>query len=181
MTIDPDAAQLFAEAAGTDLGKIVVESDKMLKNLPEGVKQVKAEDVEKNVGISRQFSVFELTKALSYRDARKALHIAARVGEAPRFALPMAVSPLFTHFNRILKLDALIATKADQATKLKVLGVNPYFMGEYEAAARNYPVDRCSRVISLLCEYDYKGKGGDVGEATPAELLVELVSKIINI
>ena len=182
MTIDPDAAQLFAEAAGTDLGKIVVESDKMLKNLPEGTKRITAEDVEKNVGISRQFSVFELTKALSYRDARKALPIAARIGEAPRFALPMAIAPLFTHFNRILKLCALQAAgKADNATKVQVLGVNPYFMSEYEAAARNYPVDRCSRVISLLCEYDYKGKGGDNGEATPAELLVELVSKIINI
>ena len=182
MTIDPDAAQLFAEAAGTDLGKIVVESDKMLKNLPEGTKRITAEDVEKNVGISRQYSVFELTKALSYRDARKALPIAARIGEAPRFALPMAVSPLFTHFNRILKLCALQAAgKADNATKVQVLGVNPYFMSEYEAAARNYPMVRCSRIISLLSEYDYKGKGGDVGEATPAELLVELVSKIINI
>jgi len=180
--IAPDAAQLLAEAAGTDLGKIAVESSKMLKNLPEGTKRITAEDVEKNVGISRQFSIFELTKALSLRDARKALTIAARIGDGPRFALPMAVSPLFTHFSRILKLGALQASgKADPATKAKVLGVNPFFFGEYDTAARNYPVDRCARVISLLCDYDYKGKGGEVGEATPGELLVELVTKIINI
>ena len=182
LSIDPEAAQLLAEAAGTDLGKIAVETEKMLKNLPEGTKAVTAEDIEKNVGISRQFSVFELTKALSYKDAAKALTIAAHIGDAPRFALPMAVSPLFTHFIRILKLAALQAQgKADPATKAKVLGVNPYFFGEYDAAVRNYPQPRCSAIISLLCEYDYKGKGGDVGEATPGELLVELVTKILNI
>ena len=53
-------------------------------------------------------------------------------------------------------------------------------MKEYDAAVRNYPLQRCSNVISLLCEYDYKGKGGDAGEATPAELLTELVTKILN-
>ena len=36
-------------------------------------------------------------------------------------------------------------------------------------------------VIALLKEYDYKGKGGDVGEATPSELMVELTAKILNI
>lgn len=182
LSIDPEAAQLLAEAAGTDLGKIAVETEKMLKNLPEGTKSVTAEDIEKNVGISRQFSIFELTKALSYKDATKALTIAAHIGDAPRFALPMAVSPLFTHFSRIIKLAALQRQgKADSATKAKVLGVNPYFFGEYDAAVRNYPMNRCSAIISLLCEYDYKGKGGDVGEATPGELLVELVTKILNI
>ena len=61
-----------------------------------------------------------------------------------------------------------------------MLGVNPYFMKEYDAALRNYPLQRCRNVISLLTDYDYKGKGGDAGEATPAELLIELVTKILN-
>ena len=61
-----------------------------------------------------------------------------------------------------------------------MLGVNPDFLKEYDVAVRNYPLQRCKNVISLLCEYDYKGKGGDAGEATPAELLTELVTKILN-
>lgn len=65
--------------------------------------------------------------------------------------------------------------------KAKVLGVNPYFFNEYDNAVRNYPVKKCMAVISLLKEYDYKGKGGDVGEATPAQLIVELTAKILNI
>ena len=69
LKIHPEAAQLLAESAGTELGKIAVETDKLLKNLPEGVKEVGVADIEKNVGISRQWSVFELTKCLSYRQA----------------------------------------------------------------------------------------------------------------
>ena len=60
-------------------------------------------------------------------------------------------------------------------------GVNPYFWKEYDIAVANYPVRKAMEVISLLCEYDYKGKGGDAGEATPGELLVELTSKILSI
>ena len=181
LRIHPEAALLLAESAGTDLGKIAVETEKLLKNLPEGVQEISVADVEKNVGVSRQYSVFELTKCLSFRDGAKALKIAAHMGEAPKFALPMAVAPLYNHFYRILKYHALLEKGRPQPGEAaRVLGVNPYFMKEYDAAVRNYPLQRCSNVISLLCEYDYKGKGGDAGEATPAELLTELVTKILN-
>ena len=62
LEISPDAAALMAEYAGTDMGKIVIETDKLMKNLPEGTSKVSASDVERNVGISREYSVFELTK-----------------------------------------------------------------------------------------------------------------------
>ena len=184
LSIRPDATQLLVEAAGTDLGKIAVETDKLLKNLPEGVKEITAEDIEKNVGISREFSVFELTKALSVREAARSVTLAAHIGEGPRFAMPMAVSALFLFFNRVLKYGTLIqgGRGGDRDAKAKVLqGVNPYFYKEYDAAVRNYPLPKAMRVISLLADYDYQGKGGDVGEASPGELLVELVTKILNI
>ena len=158
----------MAESAGTDLGKIAVETEKLLKNLPEGTKEISVADVEKNVGVSRQFSIFELTKCLSYRQAAQALKIAAHIGQTPRFALPMVIAPLFTHFQRILKYHAG-----------ENPAVNPYFLKEYDAAARNYPLPKVMKVIALLEEYDYKGKGGDAGEATPADLFVELISKIL--
>ena len=169
LKIHPEAAALLAESAGTDLGKIAVETEKLLKNLPEGTKEIQVADIEKNVGISRQFSIFELTKCLSYRQSAQALKIAAYIGETPRFALPMVVAPLFTHFYRILKYHAGEVPK-----------VNPYFLKEYDAAARNYPRAKTMQIISLLNEYDYKGKGGDAGEATPAELFTELVTKILS-
>ena len=183
LQIAPDAAALLAEYAGTDLNKIAIETQKMLKNLPEGTTKVSASDIEKNVGISRQFSIFELTKELSYKNSAKALRIAAYIGSAAKFAMPMATSALYTHFYRILKYGALLASdpRPGSDQKAKILAVNPYFYQEYDIAVRNYPVKKAMTVIALLKEYDYKGKGGDVGEATPAELMVELTAKILNI
>lgn len=182
LDIEPAAAALLAEYAGTDMSRIMLETEKMQKNLPEGTVRVNAADIEKNVGISRQFSIFELTKALSYMNAEKALKIAAYIGNGPKFMLLLATAPLYTHFYRILKYEAALLknpamSKADRA---KLLGVNPYFMEEYDVAARNYPIRRCMKVISLLEEYDFKGKGGGSGEASQGDLLMELVSKILN-
>ncbi len=181
LKIHPEAAQLLAESSGTDLGKIAVETDKLLKNLPEGVKEVSVEDIEKNVGVSRQFSVFELTKCLSYRQAAQALKISAHIGQTPRFALPMVVAPLFTHYSRILKYHALLPTRPSPGDVARILGVNPYFLKEYDAAVRNYSLKQTMAAVSLLTEYDYKGKGGDAGEASPADLFTELVTKLLNI
>jgi DNA polymerase-3 subunit delta len=181
--ITPDAAALLAEHAGTDLAKISIETEKMLKNLPEGTVEVNASDIEKNVGISRQFSIFELTKELSFKNAAKALRIASYIGSSAKFAMPMAVSALYTHFSRILKYEALLMQNPHPGNdqKAKVLGVNPYFFQEYDTAVRNYPLKKCMAVIALMKEYDFKGKGGETGEATPAELMVELTAKILNI
>lgn len=182
LDIEPEAAALLGEYAGTDLGRIAVETGKLLKNLPEGTASITVQDIERNVGISREFSIFELTRELSYRNAGRALKVAAHVGNAPKFAMPMAVSALYSHFYRVLKYAALLSGgPVPNDVKAKVLGVNPYFFREYDAAAANYPVRKCMEVISLLCDYDYKGKGGDAGEASPADLLTELTAMVLNL
>lgn len=183
LVIEPEAAALLGEDAGTDLSRIAVETDKLLKNLPEGTKRVTVKDIEENVGISREFSIFELTKALSTKNAKEALKVAEHLGSSARFAMPMAVSALYLYFNRILKYGILKQKNRypDRTATAAVLqGVNPYFWREYDTAVANYPVPVAMGIISLLCEYDYKGKGGDAGEATPGELLTELVLKILN-
>lgn len=116
------------------------------------------------------------------KNAAKALKIASYIGSAAKFAMPMAVSALYTHFYRILKYEALLMQnpRPGNDQKAKVLGVNPYFFQEYDTAVRNYPLKKCMAVIAMLKDYDYKGKGGDVGEATAAELMVELTAKILN-
>ena len=183
LQIDPEAAALLAEFAGTDLSRIAVETDKMVKNLPEGVTTVTVKDIEINVGISREFSIFELTRQLSYRNAAAALRTAAFIGAGAKFALPMATSALFTHFNRILRYEAVLQKNPNppQDLKIKALGVAPFFFKEYDAAVRNYPLPKCMTAVSLLNEYDFKGKGGDAGEAAPAELLMELTTKLLNV
>ncbi|MBQ9547905.1 MAG: DNA polymerase III subunit delta [Bacteroidales bacterium] len=181
LEIDPRAAALLGESAGTNLSAIVTETDKLVRSLPEGTRKVTLEDIERNVGVSREFSIFELTRALSAGKATDALRLAARIGSAARFQMPAAVSALFTHFYRILRYESLLLKGlVDPEEKARVLGVNPYFFREYDEAVRRYPLPKTMAVVSLLCEYDYLGKGGDGGAATPEELLVELTAKILN-
>ena len=185
LQIDPQAAALLGESVGTDLSTLVVETNKLTKALPEGATRVGVSDIEKNVGISRQFSIFELTRELSYKHAPQALKIASHLGNGAKFAMPMAVSALFTHFSRILRYGALLArggypSPEDKARALA--GVNPYFYKEYDAAVRNYPVRKAMAAISMLCEYDYLGKGGDGATVvSDGELLVELTAKLLNL
>jgi len=182
LQIDPQAAALLAEDAGTDLSVISAETEKLLKNLPEGATSVSIQDIEKNVGISREFSVFELTRELSARNSAKALKIARHLGSGAKFAMPPAISALYTHFYRILKYEAFLQgnPRPSRDEAAAVLGVNPYFVREYDTAVRNYPLKRTMAIISMLCEYDYLGKGGDGQATSPDELLVELTAKILN-
>ena len=185
LQIDPQAAVLLGESAGTDLSTLVVETDKLTKALPEGATRVTVGDIERNVGISRQFSIFELTRELSLRHPTKALGIASHLGNAAKFSMPMAVSALYTHFYRILRYGALLARTSRPSPEDKaqaLAGVNPYFYREYETAVRYYPVRKAMAAISLLCEYDYLGKGGDGTSLTSdGELLTELTAKLLNL
>ena len=182
LQIEPQAAALLGESAGTELSVIAAETEKLLRNLPEGCSLVRVEDVEKNVGISRQFSVFELTRELSLKNSAKALKIATHIGTAAKFAMPMAVSALYTHFYRLLKYEAALAKnpRMNPQERAAVLGINPFFLREYDAAVRNYPVPSAMKVISMLCEFDYLGKGGDGAATSPDQLLIELTAKILN-
>ena len=183
LQIDPRAAALLGEYAGTELTTIAVETDKLLKNLPENVTRVSVEDIEKNVGISRQYSIFELNNELSLKNNAKALKIARHIGTSAKFAMPMAISAMYTQFYRILKYDALLEKNRfpSQDEKARVLGVNPFFFKEYDMATRNYPTRSAMAAIALLNEYDYIGKGGDGNATPPDELLVELTAKILNL
>ena len=182
LDIEPQAAALLGESAGTELSVIAAETEKLLRNLPEGVKRVRVEDIEKNVGISRQYSIFELTRELSAKNSAKAFKIASHIGTAAKFAMPMAVSALYTHFYRILKYEAALRQnpRMSQQEKAAALGVNPFFVREYDTAIRNYPVPSAMKVISMLCEFDYLGKGGDGAATSADQLLIELTAKILN-
>jgi DNA polymerase-3 subunit delta len=94
----------------------------------------------------------------------------------------MAVSALYTHFYRILKYEAALKQKPGmgQQERAVILGVSPFFLREYDAAVRNYPLPSVMSIISMLCDFDYQGKGGDGAALPPDQLLIELTAKILN-
>ena len=178
--IAPDAAALLAESTGTDLQKITLTIDKLCKLLPEDRSNITVQDIEENVGMSRDYSVFELTKALSLKDTAKAFRIVHFFGEAPkRFPIQLTLAALTGHFIRLLRYHALLQAGQNRNEILSQLGINPYFAGEYDTAVRNYPAKKTMRIISILKEYDQRSKSNTRGEASDGDLLKELTAKIL--
>lgn len=182
MEITPDASMMMAEACGTDLSKIALEVDKLSRLFAQDTgKRITADIVEENVGISRDYSVFELTKALSAKDTATVYRIAVFFGQSPkRFPIQMTMGALSSHFIKLMRYHAAVADRAPRAEIASAVGINPYFLGEYETAARNYPLKKCMKVIATLREYDYRSKSNARGSADDGELLLELVSRILN-
>ena len=177
-TIGPKATFLMAEFLGNDLSKIANEINKLLINLPEG-KEITPELVQDNIGISKDYNVFELQDALAKKDILKANRIvnyfASNEKEHP---IVMTLSSLYGYFSKILKFHFL-ADKSKFAAAT-ALGVNPYFVDGYAKAAANYNSAKLKYIFSCLKEYDLKSKGVDNSSISNGELLKELVFKILH-
>jgi DNA polymerase-3 subunit delta len=176
--IGPKATFLMSEYLGNDLGKIANEINKLLISLPEG-KEITPELVQDNIGISKDFNVFELQDALAKKDVLKANrivhHFAANEKENPA---PMVLSLLYGYFSKLLKYQFL--TDKSKFAAAQALGVNPYFVDGYAKAALNYNTSKLKQIFSWLKEYDLKSKGVDNTSIPYGELLKELVFKILH-
>ncbi|MGA9651373.1 DNA polymerase III subunit delta [Pedobacter sp.] len=175
--IDQQASALMAEYLGTDLSKIANEIEKLMLNVSKDT-IINTDLVQKNIGISKEYNVFELQKALAIRDVLKCNRIISYFASNPK-ANPtvMVLANLGGYFTKLLKYH-YIPNKADAAS---ALGVPPFFIKDYEVAARNYNTGKVFQVISLLREYDLKSKGLDSsGNVDDGELYKELIFKIIH-
>jgi DNA polymerase III subunit delta len=177
--LDTKAGAMVAEYLGNDLSKVANELEKVMINMGDR-KTITMDDIQKNVGISKEYNTFEFNTAIAKRDVLKANKIvdyfAANKKENP---LVVTIGQLNTYFSKIFTYYYLAdKSKSNIASALKI---NPYFVQEYEQAAKNYNFDKTCQVISLLREYDLKSKGLDsTGNTDEGELLKELVWKILH-
>lgn len=179
--ITPQATGLIAEYVGTDLSKVVNELDKLILNLPAGT-QITEKEVEANIGISKDYNVFELQRALGQRDVLKANRIVNYFSANPRRnPLPVVLGSLYNYFSKVYQLHFLkSASEQDQLQALKLRSA--FFLRDYKSAIRHYNFQRTEHVIGLLKEYDLKSKGVYYnGTGKPeGELLKELVWRILH-
>ena len=175
--IAPQAAALMAEYLGADLSKIANEVEKLMLNISKET-AIDTSHVQKNIGISKEYNVFELQKAIVQRNVFKCNQIVNYFSDNPKAnPMVMVLASLNSYFSKVLKYHYL-PNKNDAA---KELGVSPFFVKDYEAAARNYDFNKTVQLISLFREYDLKSKGVDsTGNTTDGELLKELVFKMIH-
>lgn len=176
--ISPKAAQMLVEFLGTDLSKINNELEKLQIILPQG-SQITPENIEENIGISKDFNNFELRKAVGERNAIKAYQIAKYFADNPKDnPMVVTVSLLFNFFSQLLHFHGL-QDKSPRSVA-SALKINPYFVNEYIAAARNYPMRKVSAVVATLREFDVKSKGVGSNAVPQGDLLKELLVKIFS-
>ena len=176
--IEPKAAQMLVEFLGTDLSKISNELGKLTTILPvESI--INPEDIEENIGISKDFNNFELRKAVGEKQIVKANRIINYFSENPKNnPIVMTISLLNSFFTQLLHYHGL-QTK-DKFSVAKALGVSPYFVDDYVTAAKNYPMRKVSQIIGLLREADVKSKGVGANGIPQADILKELLFKIMH-
>ncbi len=176
--ITPKACQMLADYLGNDLHKVRNELEKLIIGLPPQA-TINDELVERNIGISKDFNVFELQKAIAQRDVVKANRIINYFGDNSKDnPLLMVVILLFGYFSKVLKYH----TTLDKSRKnlAIVLGVNPFFVSDYQDAGKNYPISKVLEIISILREYDLKAKGVGNQSADDSELYKEMLYRILH-
>ncbi|TGV04032.1 DNA polymerase III subunit delta [Flavivirga rizhaonensis] len=177
-SISPKAAQMLVEFLGTDLSKINNELEKLQIILPKGT-QISPEHIEENIGISKDYNNFELRKAIGERNTIKAYQIINYFAENPKDnPMVVTVSLLFNFFSQLLHFHGL----SDKSPRnvASALKINPYFVNEYIAAARHYPMRKVSMVVSTLRDFDVKSKGVGANAVSQGDLLKELLVRILS-
>jgi DNA polymerase-3 subunit delta len=182
-TINPAAAAILADHVGSDLSRIVNELDKLFILLPANSKTITAEDIEKNIGISKEYNMFALSTAVLSGDVFTANRIVNYYGKNPNDnPMIMIMTSLFMQFVRLLKYHALKGGNPYISSKdiAAELGINLFFIKDYDVGSRKYSFAKTVQIIALLREYDMKSKGWN-NPGTPAvELLKELIFKIMH-
>lgn len=178
-TIQPDTTRLLGEYLGTDLQKIVNELDKIMLNKKDN-NSVTSDDIERYVGISKEYNIFELQKAIGSGQKSQALHIITMMMENEKDNSPiMIISMLFAYFTKIYKMHFL--QSASQKDQLKHLGLShAFFIKEFQQATRVYSIPKCETVLETLHDYDLKSKGFDYPAGGSGDLIREMLYRILS-
>ena len=176
--IEPKAIMMLVEFLGNDLSRIANELNKLEIILPKG-STITPHHIEENIGFSKDFNVFEFRKAIGDKDQLKAYKIANYFAQNQKeHPLVMTNGLVFSFFSNLLQYHGL--KDKNPSNVAKVLKVNPYFVGDYEKAARNYPIKKVSAVVSSLRAIDVKSKGVGANNLPQGDLLKEMLISIFS-
>lgn len=181
LSIKPKASALIAEYLGTNLSKVTNELDKLAINLAKGT-EITEQIIEENIGISKDFNVFELQKAIGQRQVVKANRIIQYFASNPsKHPIQMVIGSLYNFFSKLYAYQ--FVKKEPEKEILSALRLSSsFFLRDYKSAALAYNRKQIESVIHLLMEYDLKSKGvgyNTVGKSSDG-LMKEMVWKILH-
>lgn len=177
--ISGPASFMMAEYLGNDLEKIEMEIEKLTISIPLS-KEIEREDIEKHIGMSRSFSVFDFVDALAVKDVYRSYRIAQFFAKNDKNNPPiMIVSGVFNHFSRIMMFHGL--KSKDMASIQKLPGCrHPFVAKKIMASAQKYPARKTALIIEKLRETDAQLKGVNSANSSPHDLLKEMTYFILN-
>ena len=177
-TIEPKANAMLVEFLGNDLSKINNELEKLQIILPKG-SLILAKHIEENIGFSKDFNNFELLNALGSKNQLKAYQIVQYFSENEK-SNPMVVttSTVFGFYVKLLKYHGL--KDKNPKNVASVLGVNPYFLKDYDLALKNYPMKKVSQIITTMRSIDIKSKGVGANALPSHDLFKEMLIGIFS-
>jgi len=176
--IEEKASFMLSEFLGTELTKISNELEKLMI-IAKKKEIITAEIIEKNIGVSKDYNIFEFQQALGKKDILKANQIVNHFADNPKnHPLVVIIGMLFSYFQKLMTYHSLRdKSKNNVSAELKI---NPYFVQQYSSASRNYSQIKLFHIFTHLKDYDLKSKGVNNTSTNDGELLKELVYKILH-
>ena len=174
--IDNKCAALINEFIGNNLTQISNEIEKLIE-IKKDDKKITLDDIQKYIGVSKEYNNFELRKAIAEKNKHRAIHIAQFFSKNSSLnPLVLTTSIIFDFFKKLLIYHS-IKSKNEKviATKLKI---NPYFLSEFSVASKNYSLRDTVKVISIIRDFDMYSKGLYIKKINP-KLIEELVIRIL--
>lgn len=178
LTITQRALMMIADHIGNDLSRIENEIEKLAINL--GTKNnITEDDIENYIGVSKEFNVFEMQDAIAKKNFSKAVRIIQYFEANPK-AVPiqMLFPALYNFFSKVYMVFG--ANTNDEKMLASALAINPYFIKDYVAAARNYGFGGVEKILLLLNTYNLRSVGVNDAGTTDAGLMKEMVVKMMS-
>ena len=168
------AANLLAQYLGTDLSKVTNELSKIMLSKNEG-EEINTTDVQDNVGISKDYNVFELQNAIGRKDFVEANRIINYFEANPKNnPLVMVVGALFNYFSKVYLAKQNSGMSDQQLAKTLQLYSN-YFLKDYRMAASKYSLGELERIFEVLKDFDLRSKGIGNLKTKDGSLLKEMI------
>lgn len=178
--IEPKASEMMAEFVGADLNRMAGELDKLVITLPQGVTRVSPEQIELNIGISKDYNNYELRSALVVKDVLKANKIIKYFEENPKTnPIQMTLSVLFGFFSNLM-LAYYAPEKTEQGIAAQLGLRSPWQAREYIMAMRQYSGVKVMQIIGEIRYCDARSKGVGNSSLSDGDLLRELIYVILH-
>lgn len=178
-TITPQAAQILVTYLGTDLGKVANELNKLIIAVQDST-QITPEHIQKNIGVSKDFNLFELQNALAEKNVLKANQVIMYFGANPtQNPIQRTISSLHNYFVKLFTWHFL-PDKSERGV-ITHMGMNQYAAQKTIAAAKRYTPTKLYEIMGILREYDLKSKGLEAsGLVSMLDLQKEMIYKILH-